>query len=288
MNKKIAFIGGDKRMFYCAEAMSERGFESALYGFDRISDRASSTRCPSLRDAIINACAVVLPMPVCRDGINVCCEGINIRLADVFESVMPETPIFAGAVSEKVQCMAKSFSHTVCDYLEDDSLVLKNAYLTAEGAVSLLMKSTERAVRKMNCLVSGYGRIGKYTARLLSLLGAQVTVIARRELSRSLAELDGHSAISFEGVEKRLPEFDVIINTVPGIVFGKNELSKLKCTRMYIELASSPGGIDKSEAKLSNMEIIDGSSLPTRYCPKTAGEYIADYLTENLERLGIS
>ena len=287
MNKKVAFIGGDKRMFYCAEALCDYGYECALYGFERISDRSSSTRCGSLRDAVINACAVVLPMPVCRDGIHVNCEGINIKIADVFGAVMPETPIFAGAVSEKLHCMAKDYSRIINDFLDDESLVQKNAYLTAEGAINLAMRSTEKAIVGLNCFVSGYGRIGQYTARILSCLGANVTVIARRELSRSLARLDGHKAVSFDIADKVLSQCDILFNTVPGIVFGERELSSFKGGKLYIELASKPGGIDRQQAERYNIEIEDGSALPTRYCPKTAGKYIADYLKENFERMGI-
>ncbi len=286
-NGKIAFIGGDKRMFCCAEALSERGLECALYGFDRISDRASSTRTPSIRDCLFCAQALVLPVPLSRDGINISCDGVGITLAEVLSSVEAETPIFAGAVSEKAAAVAKQYNRTITDFLLDESLCEKNAYLTAEGAVSLAMRSLDGAVFGKIALVTGYGRIAAYTARLLSALGAEVTVFARREISRTKAELCGHRAIGQKELCEVIPKADIIFNTVPARIFGEAEAAKFRSRQVYIELASSPYGIDKALAAKNNLEITDGSSLPSRYCPETAGGYIADYLMNQFEGMGI-
>ncbi len=286
-NGKIAFIGGDKRMFCCAEALSERGLECALYGFDRISDRASSTRTPSIRDCLLNAQALVLPVPLTRDGINVNCDGIGITLAEVLSAVEAETPIFAGAVSEKAAAVARQYDRTIIDFLLDEPLCEKNAYLTAEGAVSLAMRSIDGAVFGKSVLVTGYGRIASYTARLLRSLGAEVTVFARRDISRTKAELDGHRAIGQMGLCEAIAKADIIFNTVPARIFGEAEASRFRSRQVYIELASSPYGIDKALAAKNNLEITDGSSLPSRYCPEAAGGYIADYLAKQFEGMGI-
>lgn len=286
-NGKIAFIGGDKRMFCCAEALSERGLECSLYGFDRISDRASSTRTPSIRDCLLNAQALVLPVPLSRDGINITCDGVGIKLAEVLSAVEAETPIFAGAVSEKAAAVARQYDRTITDFLLDESLCEKNAYLTAEGAVSLAMRSVNGAILGKRVLVTGYGRIASYTARLLGFLGAEVTVFARREISRTKACLDGHRAIGQKELCETIPKVDIIFNTVPARIFGEAEVAKCRSMQVYIELASSPYGIDKALADKNNLEIVDGSSLPSRYCPETAGSYIAEYLAKQFEGMGL-
>ena len=286
-NGKIAFIGGDKRMFCCAEALSEMGFECALYGFDRISDRANSTRTPSIRDCLLNAQALVLPVPLSRDGISISCDGVGITLAEVLAAVEAETPIFAGAVSEKATAVAKQYNRTITDFLLDESLCEKNAYLTAEGAVGLAMRSIDGAVFGKRALVTGYGRIAAYTARLLKALGADVTVFARREISRTKACLDGHKAIGQKGLCDAISNTDIVFNTVPAIIFGEAEAAHFSSRQVYIELASSPFGIDKALADRHNLEITDGSSLPSRYCPVAAGGYIAEYLAKQFEGMGI-
>ena len=286
-NIKIAFIGGDKRMFYCAEALGEKDLECALYGFDEISDRANSTRCANLGDCIINSSALVLPLPLSKDGINVNCGEKRLPLADIFKSCPEEVPIFGGNVTDKVKALAAQYNRTISDYFDDDVLTEKNAMVTAEGALMLAMRSSERAIFGSKCLVSGFGRIGQYASRIFSHLGARVTVFARRELSRTKAQLEGFTAISGEELSKQIKHFDIVINTVPATIYSERELSGMKSSQIYIELASAPFGLDKKNADKYNVEIIDGSALPSRYCPKTAGEYIAEKLFFEFERSGI-
>ncbi len=285
---KVAFIGGDRRMFYCAERLYDMGLEPALYGFDKISDRANSTRCPSLGDCITNSSAVILPMPLSRDGATVNCAGnTEIKLCDVFERVPAEVPIFAGYVSSSVRELSEKYGHGIYDYLESEAFTLKNAFATAEGAVFLAMKNSNITLQDSMCLVTGYGRIGQYTARLLRCFGAKVTVCARREEARTKAQLDGCHVTEFSELSGSIRTYDFIFNTVPAQIFDENILRKMQSSQIYIELASAPYGADKNLASKNNIEIIDGSGLPSKYCAKSAGGYIADEVSKELGRLGI-
>ncbi len=285
---KIAVIGGDRRMFNCAEALYDMGLEPALYGFDKISDRANSTRCRSLCDSIINSSAVILPIPLTRDGENVSSGGqAQIKLCEVFESIAPETPIFAGYVGDRERELAAKYGHSIYDYYENETLISKNAFATAEGALFLAMQHSDITLLDSQCLVTGYGRIGRYTARLLRSFGARVTVCARSEAARISARLDGNDAIDFSALSEKVRLYDFIFNTVPAQVFDQRVLEKMLSIQTYIELASAPFGVDKGLASKNNIEIIDGSALPVRYCAKTAGRYIADEIALQLGRLGI-
>lgn len=274
-------------MFHCAENLGKRGFECALYGFDAISDRASSTRCASLYDCFINSSAVILPLPLSKDGININSVGSKIRMCDVFSHCPEGVPVFAGSISEKARAIAKEYNREIYDYFEDDTLTEKNAYATAEGAAMLLMQNSEKTVFGTRVLVCGYGRIGKYTARILQSLGAKVTIFARREVSRVQAAIDGHCTLEPEKLYEKINTFDFIINTVPANIITQKELSRMSSSQGYIELASKPFGIDKKLADSYNIEIIDGSALPSRYCPESAGGYIAEKLMCEFERSGI-
>ncbi len=285
---KVSVIGGDRRMFFCAEALYDKNIEPALYGFDKISDRANSTRCASLADCLLESSAVILPLPLSKDGKNITSSSDRvIGLAEVFSKVQPETPIFAGLVSDDVKALAQKYGHFIFDYYDNETLTKKNAYATAEGAISLAMKNSDVTIFGAKCLVAGYGRIGKYTARLLSGFGAQVTVCARKSSARTEAELCGFGTADFEGLSGNVRDYGFIFNTVPAQVFTEGLLSKMSSSQCYIELASAPYGIDKNAAKKYNIEIIDGAALPSRYCPKSAGEYIADEISAELERMGI-
>ena len=102
-------------------------------------------------------------------------------------------------------------------YYKDEIYVIENAALTAEGALELLMRRSNRAVAGMEVLVSGYGRIGAFLAGMLTGLGARVTVAARSEAARAAARLHGCRAVDFEHIP---PVFDAVVNTVPAPVLA--------------------------------------------------------------------
>ncbi len=274
-------------MLYCAEYLGEKGIECAVYGFDNIFAKSRSTRCTSLESCMGNACAVILPTPLSKDGINVNGSNIPIKLCDVFSRIPKEVPVFAGAVTEKARVIAKQYDIEIYDYLEDENLAEKNALATAEGALYLMMRTGDKTIRDSACLVSGYGRIGKYISNILTSLGAKVTVLARRELSRTKARLDGCSTTDLENLPSIIGSFDYIINTVPARIFTERELSKMSSKQIYIELASDPYGTEKKTADRYNIEITDGSALPSKYCPASAGGYIAEKLLIEFEKGGL-
>lgn len=284
-NIKVSFVSGDKRMFYCAQTMGEKGIECALYGFDTIPDRSNATRCANLTSCLSGASAVILPVPLKSDSIFV--NGAKIALYDIFRGIPAEALVFAGAVSEKVKVIANGCDISINDILENENLARINAYITAESALQLLMQNSERVLFSSRCLVAGYGRIGGYTAQLLKNLGAEVTVYARRELSRTEAKLAGFRTADSEEMQKHIGEFDFIINTIPYNIFTESELSKMSSSQVYAELASPPYGFDKKIADRYNIEAVNGSSLPSRCCPESAGIYLAQALMSEFERSGI-
>lgn len=275
-------------MYHCAEALGRSGIECALFGFDDIPAGSLSTRCTNMAGCLSGASAVILPVPVSKDGVTLTAANIPIKLCDIFASIPKETLVFAGAVSDKVRALAEEYSIIITDYMEDEVLAEMNAYATAEGALMLMMQNSEKTVFGTKCLVSGYGRIGHYTAKLLASIGADVTVLARREISRAKAIADGNKAISQEELLQSVSEYDFIINTVPAEIFTEKELSNMSSCQNYIELASAPYGMNKRLADKYNIEIIDGSALPSRYCPCSAGGYIAGTLLKEFERSGLA
>lgn len=286
-NSKIAFIGGDKRMFFCAEALYDMGYECALFGFDKISGHASSTRCATLQDCVINSSAIILPLPLTRDGKTVNSLGRSeIMLSDVFE-IATGIPIFAGNVTSEVAQLAQSFGHTISDYYENETFIYKNALATAEGAVFLAMQHSDKTLFGSKVLITGFGRIAKYTARLLDSFGADICICARKEQDRAYAQTLGYTAIDFESLKSEIHGFDIAINTVPANVFSEQVLSNMQSDQIYIELASAPYGTSKTLADKYNIEICDGRGLPSRYSPRSAGGFIADEISRELEGLGV-
>ena len=77
------------------------------------------------------------------------------------------------------------------DLMADEAFLRRNAVLTAEGALFAAMRAQERALGDCDCLVIGWGRIGRALTEMLVALGARVTVASRAEKSRRQAQERG-------------------------------------------------------------------------------------------------
>ena len=164
------------------------------------------------------------------------------------------------------------FDGCVIDYSKNEDFLQKNACLTAEAAVSYIHSVTKESVNGKKAIVIGYGRIGKPLCRILKSLGASVSAYARREEVRAKILHDGYKASSIE----RLPEFDIIINTVPSSIVPKHIIEQMPKGVHLIELASPPYGFE-------NMEGVHiGSSLPGKILPYSAAEVIFDAIESKL------
>lgn len=159
------------------------------------------------------------------------------------------------------------------DYNKNELFLLENAHLTAEGALALIKEECAFAIKDSSILITGYGRIAKALVRLLKPYGADITVSARNKLSRLEAELEGVNTDTLEAL-RRENSYDIIINTVPHILFAKPELDCLKQGAVIFDLASFPGGVDTLYAKAKNIRLVNGRGLPSRYCEESAGVLI--------------
>ena len=61
------------------------------------------------------------------------------------------------------------------DYYDDEAVLLRNAAITAEGAVALAMERTDRTLLGSRVLILGGGRISQALAPRLRALGAEIT-----------------------------------------------------------------------------------------------------------------
>ena len=122
--------------------------------------------------------------------------------------------------------------------------------------------------------MTGYGRIARFLSRLLAAHGARVTVAARRESDRVLAEAERMKAVHIREMAEVLPEADAVFNTVPQRVFGEEALSLIRPGVVYMELASSPYGADIELAKDMGLNVQLEQGLPGRYFPVSAAKAI--------------
>ncbi|MCD7796247.1 MAG: hypothetical protein LUG95_01065 [Clostridiales bacterium] len=170
------------------------------------------------------------------------------------------------------------------DYNKDEDFLLKNAFLTTEGAIALYKENSDIALYNADILISGYGRIGKSLHKALNAFGANVTVCSRSEKSRTLAEHNSAKSIDFAEISSGA-NYDAVFNTVPKVVFSEKETKALTSKTLFIELASFPGGIDTHCARDYSVNLIDGKGLAGRYSPQTAGYLIGETVLKMSEEV---
>ncbi len=294
---KLALLGGDARQGYLAAALAARGYECAVWGLGKDMGIGNAVRCRDWRDAVRGADAVILPLPASSDGLNINCpygnEDDKLKIITLINYI--EVPIFGGRFDGSAVAFAQAHNKRLIDYFDSESLRIRNAEPTAEGAVSIAMQKMSRTVRGSRAAVVGYGRIGKMLAHLLARIGAEVTVAARNVGQLAEAASFGYRTLRISenapcrGLEKILDrdDCDVIFNTVPARIFDGEVLEQMDDCILIVDLASVPGGVDFAAAKDKGIDAVWALSLPGKYAPESAGMIVADVLDELLESEGI-
>lgn len=252
MKKTAAILipGRDPRSRYCAEALTDRGWQVAEYPTGQ-------------------ADVIVLPL--------------GVRTPPELREELHTGQIVLGGRIGAERTELESLGVTVYDYYDDPILQAENAIPTAEGAIGILMGRLPVTITGMRCLITGFGRIGAALALRLALLGADVTVSARRDADLGRITALGLRAERTGQYRYSLGEYDAVINTVPASVFSENDYVNFKDDCLLLELASAPGGISESRCRERNLHFVRAPGLPGRCAPKTAGYAIADAVARILE-----
>ncbi len=219
---KISIISSDKRYQYLNKMLQADGYESNILSIYQKTD----------------ADVVILPVKK---------EHSEVELLELFSRLKKETIILS------------PYGKNALNYTSSESFLKENAYLTAEGAISLYYSEIKETLLNKKAIILGYGRIAKYLAKMLKSQGASVYAYARRAEVKSEITLDGINSIELDEISVLVP--DVIFNTIPYEIFTQ----KTSATR--IELASVSGFKYKEN-------VINGGGLPGKMFPKTAAEII--------------
>ena len=177
--------------------------------------------------------------------------------------------------------MCRALGLRLTDYAAREDFAVRNAALTADGAVRLLLEQSPRSLEGARVLVCGFGRIGKMLALRLPALGARVSVAARSRADREWARALGCAA--FSPVELGAHGgWDAVLNTVPARIFTGERLRSFMGARLY-ELASAPGGFDPDAARSLGLSVTSAPGLPGRLFPEAAGEVVCDTILNIME-----
>lgn len=155
MNKTFGVIGGDRRQAELARLLAEEGrtvWTSGVAG------------CPDLPAQAAAADVVILPLPLCREDGILNSETEDLPTSALFRRFSPGQLLLAGQVRPAQQIEAENCGLTLVDYFQREELTVANAAATAESALQIAMEHLDRTLLGMECLVLGFGRIGKLLA----------------------------------------------------------------------------------------------------------------------------
>jgi dipicolinate synthase subunit A len=193
----------------------------------------------------------------------------------------------AGRISEKILHLAQVYNVFTVDIFAREEMAVLNAIPTAEGALQIAMEEMPITLHSSNVLVLGFGRIGKTLAKLLSALGANVFVEARKYSDIAWIRSNRYNPVLLNELENFIQDMDVIYNTIPSLVIDEKHLLKVRKESLIIDLASKPGGVDFKRAGELGVRTIWALSLPGKVAPITAAKYIKDTVYNVIEELGV-
>ena len=168
------------------------------------------------------------------------------------------------------------------NYNDDEAFLLENAYLTSEGAVALLKQESDKAIYNSKILIAGYGRIARALHKALAAMGAKITVFCRSDEDKLSANFNGARVIDYSQLNI-CNDFDFVFNTIPHLIFAKEQIDALKSDTLIFDLASFPGGVDTLYSKSKGIRLVDSKALPSRFSKKSAGELIAKSIDKKIK-----
>ena len=273
MEKNFLIIGGDSRLKYFYQSLKSKGYSVSHIFSERFEDYEKAT------EKIEKVNVIILPIPLTQDKRHIFTPLCDKRLLieDVVKRVKSDALIFGGG-----EHILFDGNKNYNNLLLNEELTLKNAYATSEATLAIIEEKLPTTIFGSTFAVLGYGRIGKSLGRILKLLGGNVTVFARRPLVLQQATEDGFKSQNINKIEEFLKTADVIINTIPHLILTNNALKTLKDQTIIIDLASRPGGVDFVAARKYGLNTVHALSLPGKFSPKSAAEYIEDAVFKDL------
>ena len=284
MDKRIFLcVGGDSRQFYMSCALNEMG---RVYSYG--SDLSGGSVIPLAEIGDMHEKADVLVLPIIKgSGSEIGCSGgKKVFCTELSDHLKKGALVTGGRLNIRMIEYFSALGYDVADYFKREELAIKNCIPTAEGALQIAMNETGITIFGSRVLITGYGRTAKACANLFKGAGAQCAIAVRRSAAAAEAQNNGLEAFDFKELYGHIPRFDIIINTVPAMIFDRRLLKAAAKDTLFIDLASVPGGIDFEAARELNKRVVQALSLPGKVAPITSGKIIAETVKDILLERG--
>ena len=230
VDKKILIVGGDKRQRLLCDMLKEKGYNCCYENSDVgcVTEQLYSSR------------LIILPVPVSGNGEYVYSDNADFRLKlkELLGEIRSDQLVLGGGFRRDAVDIFHDNQVIFRDMLRFEHFVRYNAYLTAQGAVRLLLESTDRLVTGQKILITGFGRVASALAEAVKGLKADVFIAARSPEQLTQAECLGYRALDIKNAGRLIYLFDYIFNTVPENIFSERDVSHIKDESIYFAVNS--------------------------------------------------
>jgi len=261
---KFSVIGGDLRTINLAKMLADDKNEVYVFGMEKSEDIENDRKiikCNTLERVIEKTSVIIGSIPFSRDN--------EEMYASFSENIIKIDDLVKNNYKEK------SFGKVI-DIMKQEELVVLNTIATAEGAIEVAIKNTDKIIHGSKVLILGFGRVAKEVAKKFDGISAKVTCAARKNTDLAWIKALGYEGVSINELGEDLKKYDIIINTVPQMIIDKEEMKYMKENILLIDLASTPGGINIEDAQKMNLKFVWALALPGKVAPVTSAEFIKD------------
>jgi len=287
--RSFAIIGGDMRQIRLANTLCEDGYGVNVYGFMPDTQHLKIKPSDCLGNTLKNTDIVVLPLPALSEteAINAPFFDKKIKIREVIEQMTSNQILIGGKIDDSLKTLLDIHGIYYVDYFLREDFTVLNAALTAEGGLSIALSETAIALSSCNCLVVGFGRIGKLLCHALNGIGAKVCACARKNEAFAWIDAYGYKKAHINELSDIVKDYDIIFNTVPHKIITEDVLENMCHDTLIIDLASKPGGVDFNAASKFGISTIWALSLPGRTAPITAGDIIKQTILNICDELEV-
>lgn len=250
---KIFLDLNDRRLIYVKEYLSLQNYETEKFNIEDVSNVTSEDK------------IIVSPA---------------FKFDETLIKKLPNNlTIIAGSLKPELNSLIKEKNIKYINIMLNEDFVLKNATLTAEGMLCDLILNTPKSMFESNILIIGSGRVAKAVGYLFYKIGLNFDFAMRNEKEYNHAKLFARKCFLGESYKQQLKNYDVVINTVPAVIFNKEDVNKFKNNCYVFELASKQC-LEGVECK--NFNYVLCPALPSKYTPKTAADLIIEVVKNYL------
>ncbi len=193
--------------------------------------------------------------------------------------------IFAGNLNKGVVSLLKAKNINYKNLMEDEIFTIKNANLTSEGVLALILEKSDKSIFDNNVLILGGGRIARSLSILLGKLGVTFSVVSFNKIKFPQYYLYSNKCYYNYSFINDLEKYDVIVNTIPAAILDEDITNTIAKNTIFIETASV-NCLNSKKATHFNYVLAPG--LPKVYSAKTAGKLVYENIMDknNYKKIG--